>query len=860
MPRRSYLFSGFELRPGERALLRNGQQVPLRSRAFDLLVALVERAGFLVTKSELLDVVWPGLEVEENNLSVQLSYIRSALGETSRSDGRLIATVARHGYRFVAPVETLDSTASPSLGMGQRHNLPGELSTLIGRESTLEALATGLQRARLVTAIGPGGIGKTVVALAAGRDALPAYRDGVWLVELGSYSDPSTIPGAIAACLGLQVRPGEELADTVSALGRQHILFILDNCEHHVVAVAYVVETLLRACPGLRILATSREPLRCEGEVVHRIAPLPVPPVAGSATRTQFASAALFVDRANSALGSFKPSDDELDLIAEICRRLDGIPLAIEMAAARLRTMGLRTIRDRLDDVFSLLVSGRRTALPRQQTLRATLDWSVRLLDPPDRSLLCLLPTFAASFCADAVAAITPPEDGAHGADPIDDRLAALSDRSLLVAEAAGPEARYSLLETTRQYLVRQPAPLAGRAQERLNRWCARRLATAYVAWDLSDEADWTARFGPDVHDIRMALLDTFGPGGDVATGMAIASLAAPLWHELTLIPEHERWVATALSRITDATPLQEHARLLLARAQWHTMADKRPLEDTLMAARLFREAGDRAGEASALLAASFAKLSGPDGLPDVQNWLASAEALLVGRPPGRNSAQYYRLSGIAHWFAGERALALGAFNRALTLCRELGLTGQYVRSAGSLAQRHCAAGAFELAESTALEALALCPGGLAWSAPAIHLIGLLASYRLARRDWPGAAHAAHMALSRAKAGGLRHEFVWGVERCAIAGAEEQPNEAAALLGYCDEAYHAAGRQRFEESINRYRTTTGLLYSKLGPARFKDAIKQGAALAEQEAIERALNLAGMVADEDTSLTGKRPNC
>ena len=246
------------------------------------------------------------------------------------------------------------------------------------------------------------------------------------------------------------------------------------------------------------------------------------------------------------------------------------------------------------------------------------------------------------------------------------------------------------------------------------------------------------------------------------------------------------------------------------------------------------------------MLAASFAKLSGPDALHEVQNWLASAAELLAGQLTGRSRAQYYRLSGIVHWFAGDRSLALGEFNRALTLCRELGLTGQYVRSAGSLAQRHCAAGAFELAETTALDALALCPGALSWSAPAIHLTGLLASYRLARRDWPGAAHAAHTALSRAVARGLRHEFVWGVDRCAVAGAQKQPDEAAALLGYCDEAYRAAGRRRFEASVDRYRTTTELLRRRLSPARFDEAWQLGAALTEQEAIERALTLAGNI--------------
>ena len=839
MPGRTYLFAGFELQPDARALSRDGQPIPLRSRAFDVLVALVERAGVLVSKSELLDTVWPGAAVEENNLTVQLSVVRRALGETSQSKGRLIATVSRRGYRFVAPVETVHRANITPIKPEQRHNLPVELCALVGREDVSKALALALLRSRLVTAIGPGGVGKTSVALAVGRDALPDYPDGVWLVDLGSYSDAAMVPGAIAASLGLQARPDAELADTIAALRGQRTLLVFDNCEHLVTPVAHAVETLLRSCSGLRILATSREPLRCEGEVVHRVVPLRIPPITEPAPWLQYSSVALFIERATAALGSFDPTEADLAVIAEICRRLEGIPLAIEMAAARLRTLGLRTIRNRLDNVFSLLVSGRRTALARQQTLRATMDWSVRLLDPPDRDLLFSLPVFSASFCAEAVADIAPVEEGAAR---IEDRLAALSDRSLLVAEPGGPEARYSLLETTRQYLVQQVGQVDGRAQVSLRQWCVRRLVHAHAAWEVTDEAGWTARYGPDVHDIRASLVHAFDPGGDTATGVTIASLAPPLWHELTLMSEHERWVTEALSQATDGTPLQERARLLLARAQWHTMADARPLEDTLAAAALFHEAGDICGEARALLSAAFARLSGPDGLPCARAWLASAGTLFKGQSPGRSVAQYHRLCAIAHWFAGDRALAGREFDQALTLCRDLGLTGQYVRSAGSLAQRQCAEGAFEKAEATALEALVVCHGELAWTAPAIHLVGLLASYRLARHDWKGGASAAKTALARAKARGLRHEFIWGIERCAVAGARTRPEEAAALLAYCDRAYLAVGRQRLEQSITRYEDTMDHLRRELDGVSLERATQDGVELSEQEAIERALNI------------------
>lgn len=846
MPDPAYLFREFELVPSQRVLLRGGKPVHLRSRAFDVLVALAERAGKLVSKTELMDLVWPGLAVEENNLTVQLSALRSAMDDGPR-DPRIITTVSRRGYRFTAPVQVVERDSPEAF---KRHNLPAPLSGLIGRDAALAALELALTRSRLVTILGPGGIGKTRIALATAWLILPGQRDGVWLVELGPHADPSAVPAAIAAALGLHVRPGSTLQDVAQSLRRQHTLLVLDNCEHVIRGAAETVETLLRACPELRVIATSREPLGCDGEAVHRLPPLDVSwpaPSAFGGSNALPSAVTLFVERATSALGVFELLDADVSTAIEICRRVDGIPLAIEMAAGRLRTLGLHAVRARLDDACSILVSGRRTGFPRQQTLRATLDWSFRLLDPADQALMRRLSIFPASFCSAAAAAVAG-ELPAHAPPAaVEDRLSALVDRSLLGADLQGPEARYTLFETTRQYCAEALSEGdAKHLRREFARWCRDRLRTARASWDTSADLEWTARFGPDIHDVRTVLNDTLVPSADPADCVLVVSLALPLLEQLTLVSEHELWVATALSKVNWATPPQEEARLRLARVQWHTLADPRALRDARAAAALFADAGDRSGQAQALLMSAFAQLSGPNDLSPVLADLDAARRLMARAPRGRLSAQLLRLRGIARWHQGDRLAARGEFDAALEICRDRGFTGLYVRTAGSLAQRQCAEGAFASAEATARQALTLCTGELEWSAPAIHLTGLLASYLVAQGDLRGGAAAARTALSQASARGLRHEFVWGVERCAVCGVDAMPEEAAMLIGYCDESYRKNDRRRLEQSIGRYQASLATIGGIVGPGRLAEAMVAGAALTDQDAIDRAIKLAGLV--------------
>jgi predicted ATPase/DNA-binding XRE family transcriptional regulator len=336
-----------------------------------------------------------------------------------------------------------------------RHNLPRELSTFVGRTQELEELAWLLRTTPLLTLVGPGGIGKTRLALRVAAGAVSEYPDGVWLVELASVSAPHRIPNAVAEALRTRTAPGSSPIETLRAhLAHSDLLLILDNCEHVVQVCAELVENLLRTSPGLRVLATSREPLGSSGELAWRVPSMAVPnsgAVPPVASLLELEGVRLFAERAGAARPSFRVSTNNAAAVAEICRRLDGIPLALELAAARVASMSVHQVAERLHDRFRLLTQGGRTAPPRQQTLRAAIDWSYELLTESERLLLDRLSVFAGGWTLEAAEAVCSAELIAHA--EIADLLARLVARSLVLAESGPDErVRYRLLETMRQY------------------------------------------------------------------------------------------------------------------------------------------------------------------------------------------------------------------------------------------------------------------------------------------------------------------------------------------------------------------------------------------------------------------------
>jgi predicted ATPase/DNA-binding winged helix-turn-helix (wHTH) protein len=448
------LFEPFELNVFERSLKKSGEAVPLGGRAFDLLVALIERCGETVGKNELIARVWPDVTVEEGALRVHLSALRKALGD--RQVGRsYIANVQGRGYRFVAPVthqvpenETCNTLARPS-------SLPAALGRMIGRgEEVLEVRAL-LQTERLVTILGTGGIGKTTVALAIGHTAFVDLAEAVYFVDLSTVGDREQLSGAVASAFGLAEQHANPKDALHQVLGRRKGLIILDSCEHLIDEISALARCVLRRCPEIAILATSRQALQIIGERVFRLPPLACPPEQSALPAAQvlsYPAVQLFVERASARGTDFKLGDDDASLVTEICRKLDGVPLAIELAATRAAMFGLKDATASLGARLDLLKFGRRTANPRHRTLRATLDWSHDHLSEVERLVLRRVAIFSGSFTLDTAIAIVG-EEGLNQND-LAEAIESLVDKSMIVAEVDTHETSYRLLDTTRAYAL----------------------------------------------------------------------------------------------------------------------------------------------------------------------------------------------------------------------------------------------------------------------------------------------------------------------------------------------------------------------------------------------------------------------
>jgi predicted ATPase/DNA-binding winged helix-turn-helix (wHTH) protein len=450
-------FGPFRLLPARRLLLEGDAPVSLGTRALDLLIALVEHPGEVVSKSELIAKVWPHAVVVEGNLKLHIAELRRALADGQCSN-RYISTVCGRGYCFVAPVTrsvgprsaTVQYSASESLT-----NLPAPLIRLIGRDDVLGRISEQLAHHRLITLVGPGGIGKTSVAVAAAERLTDSYDHGVWFVDLTGISDSRVLAAAVCSTLRIDISAEDPVASLLFFLSDKRMLLVLDNCEHVIEAAAALAFQVSQAAPGVQILATSREPLGVEGERLHRLRSLEVPAVLHGLSAQQavdFRAIQLFVECAANLLGDFTLRDVDVPVVVDICRKLDGIPLAIELAAASIDALGLQGIAARLDHPLRLPGTRCRTAAPRHQTLRAALDWSYRLLTEEEQKVLRRLSVFTSSFTMDDAAAVAA--DPAEAESDIVDRVVALVSKSLLAGDPVGSFTRLRLLATTRAYAL----------------------------------------------------------------------------------------------------------------------------------------------------------------------------------------------------------------------------------------------------------------------------------------------------------------------------------------------------------------------------------------------------------------------
>jgi predicted ATPase/DNA-binding winged helix-turn-helix (wHTH) protein len=562
----TFAFGSFRLIPAQRVLLDGDKPMRLGSRAFDILLALVERAGETLSRDQLIARTWPDTVVEEGALRVHVAALRRALG--GGAGIRYIANVPGRGYGFVAPVTRKYARAedAPTEKAGaDDYNLPAPLTRIIGREDTIAGLATQLARRRFLTIVGPGGIGKTTVAVAVADTARAAYKDGVWFVGLAALSDPDLVPSILGAALGIHSPGANPLPGLAAWLRDKHALIVLDSCEHVVGAAAALAETVLKAAPHVSILTTSREPLRAEGESLHRLAALDVPPALVDLSTDDalgYSAVQLFNERASAAVDGFTLVDADIPAVLEICRRLDGIPLALELAAARVGVFGIRDLAAHLDDRFQLLTSGRRTALPRHQTLGAALDWSYQLLAEEERTVLRRLSVFAGEFPLEAgiaVAADPTPSD-------IVDRIANLVGKSLLAADPLGEVTQYRLLDTTRLYAL-DKLKSSGELPQ-----VARRHAEYYLAVfapaeaesEARPQAEWLAIYARHFANVRAALDWAFSSDGDSQIGVALTIAVVPLWVQLSLLGECRERVERALAVLegNDAATARQRMQL----------------------------------------------------------------------------------------------------------------------------------------------------------------------------------------------------------------------------------------------------------------------------------------------------------
>src|SRR5205085_6172360 len=393
MDGQAVFFGPFRLLAAERLLLEGDQPVRLGSRAFDSLATLLERPGEVIGKDELVSRTWPKTFVEDANLKIQISALRRALGD-GQGGRRYIATIPGRGYNFVAPVRFEKPPRAPppaTIVSAAAHNLPLAATRMIGREEAVASLVSRLSRERLLTIVGPGGIGKTTVALAVAERMIADYEHGVWLIDLAPLGDARLVPSAVATVLGLEVRTDNPLPGLVAGLRDKRMLLLLDNCEHVIDAAASLAAAVLSGVPRVNILATSREPLGVAGERSHRLGPLGSPPTSSGLTAAEAAvspAVQLFIERVTAIVEDFALTDANAPLIVEICRKLDGLPLAIEFAAPRVEVLGVEGLAVRLNHSLPPWGTRRRATTARHQTMRAVVDWSYRLLSEDEQLFL----------------------------------------------------------------------------------------------------------------------------------------------------------------------------------------------------------------------------------------------------------------------------------------------------------------------------------------------------------------------------------------------------------------------------------------------------------------------------------------
>jgi len=661
------IFGSFRLSATERLLLHGDQPVVLGGRALDILITLVQRAGEVVSRQELIDRVWPGLTVEKANLRVHIANLRKALGD-GREGARYIANVPGRGYCFVAAIQrggaSPEAPSAASASLKNIPKLPAQLPRMVGRDEIVATLSMQLTSLRFLSIVGPGGIGKTTVAVAVAHALLDEFDGAVFFFDLSMISDPALVVTTIASALGYLTPALDPLPGLLASVADKNLLLVLDSCEHLIEVVASLAERIFTVAPSVSLLTTTREALRVEGESVHLLSPLHGPRNDIHLTASDaLASPAvqLFMERARASGYRSELVDADAPIVAKICERLDGIALAIELAAGRVGTYGIRGIAELLDDRLELLWQGRRI-VPRHQTLQSALDWSYDLLSGPEKTVLCRLSVFVGGFTLQAAQTVADDSDP----EPLHlaKTIASLVDKSLVSISANREQNHFRLMDTTRSYAAvkLQESGEAEIIARRHALYCAEyleiRASGATVFPDLSVSS-------VEVGNIRAALEWSFSRLGDATIGVAITARAAPTILRLSLLDECRRWCQRALAALDD-TDRGTKRELALQEALAISSHYRDSSETTAALERgleLAKALGDHESQLRMLsgLNVFLTKLADFDGALAVAQRFA-AIAVKFGNPAKIRGAEW--MLGAAHHLLGNQPTAQLHFER----------------------------------------------------------------------------------------------------------------------------------------------------------------------------------------------------
>ena len=723
------------------------------------------------------------------------------------------------------------------------NNLPIQQTSFRGREHDLEEVKSLLSQHKLLTLFGSGGVGKTRLALEVGAEVLDQNPDGVWLADFAPITDPELVSSVVAKEIGMAQVEGRRVDDSIPQwLKRKKLLLVLDNCEHVLEAVATIANAITRSCPDVRMLATSRQALGLSGEQVMRLPSLDVPHKIADLTPAaviEFGAVALFVDRARSIDRSFTLTDDTAPIVAEICRRLDGIPLAIELAAARVKVLSIPNLAQRLNERFKILTGGSRSALPRQKTLGALIDWSYDLLTPEEQMLFRRVGIFAGGFSLDAATAVCSGED----LDEIDilDLLSSLTDKSLVVADTAGEQERYHLLESTRAYALEKLTAAGAREQlaHRHAEYFRDQAQEADERYGTGSTAAWLASAERELDNYRAVLEWALKDGHDMALGGAVAGALQALWSGVGLAVEGRYWIGLAQADLDESMYQLVAARMWLALSS--LSSGKRAHDCAERALALYQSGANEKGQAWALarLAFSLIQMGRFEEASEVNARALAAMRELEDKP---GVARCLNARANIQRYCGDVAEARELYAHALAAYKALGDEARTAAVLGNLADLEFGAGQVERALRLAGEGLEIdARGKNATDLATDH--NNIAAYRIALGDMDGARDSAREGLRWARQAQNPYHVVIALQHIALLLAlRGEVNDAARLIGYVNVQYKELGNEREATEKWGYENLMAALREQLSEAEIEKLAAEGAAWSEDQAVDEALKV------------------